>query len=73
MATIATSTKVKWNEIEKVGIPSKELRSVGNGLPRTFLCRGQYSIFTSMMFDDGSGFADADHDEVIAWAVIDGY
>lgn len=71
---IAAATAVAWNELAEVGMPSAELRSVGpNDLPRTFLCRGEYSIFTSTVYSDGSGFASEDDDPVKAWAMIQGH
>ena len=76
MTDIAAPTQVKWNEIAKVGLPPEALRSysVGsNAVPRTFLCRGEWSMFTSRMHGDGSGFEDEADDTVQAWAVIDGF
>lgn len=73
MAEIKKPTKVAWNEIEKVGRPSREMSTMENGAPRTFLCRGEYSIFVSTMFDDLSGFAEEGEDKAQAWAVIEGY
>lgn len=74
MAALAAPTKVSWNEIAKVGMPSREVRSQGlNNAPRTFLCRGSWSIFTSTMFADGSEFVEEDLDTVMAWAIIDGF
>ena len=71
---VSVPTKVKWNVIQEVGLPAKGLRIVGdNEMPRTFLCRGEYTIFTSFMFSDGSGFAEEDQDKTVAWAVIDGF
>lgn len=74
MTKIAVPTKVKWNEISEVGMPAKALAGLEEGaVPRTFLCRGEWSIFTSTMFNDGSGFADAQADAAVAWAVIEGF
>lgn len=74
MAVEFHTTKVKWNEIAKVGMPPKELRFIGvNEVERTFLCRGEYSIFTSPVFGDGSGFVDEGDDTVQAWAIVDGF
>lgn len=74
MSLIASASKVKWNEIQAVGLPTDDLRFVGeNKVPRTFLCRGEYSIFTSAMFNDGSGFADELDDPAKAWAVVEGF
>lgn len=75
-AGIKPASKINWNEIEKVGRPTRELRIQEIGkckVPRIFLCRGEYSIFTSTMFEDGSGFADEENDPAKAWAVIDGF
>ena len=77
MTTNITS-KVKWQEIDKVGIPPKSLRTIdSNGTPvsRTFLLRGEYSITTAYAFDDGSGFmTDNDYsDNITAWAIVDGF
>lgn len=75
-AAIKPANKIKWNEIAAVGRPPRELRTYVAGaceVPRTFLCRGQYSLFTSTMHEDGSGFADEKDDPVQAWAVIDGF
>lgn len=69
---IAPPTKVRWNYIDKVGTPPRELCTIGETqIPRTFLCRGHYSLFTSTLFDDLSGFTDQGDDPVVAWAVID--
>lgn len=74
MTQIASPTKVKWNEIAEVGMPTKAMAGLEEGaIPRTFLCRGEWSIFTSTMFDDGSGFTDAETDAAVAWAVIEGF
>lgn len=73
---IYAPTKVKWNERSKVGFPPKELwtMQVGpNTVHRTFLCRGEWSIFTSTVYSDGSGFEAEREDIVQAWAVIDGF
>jgi hypothetical protein len=71
-------TKVKWNEIEKVGYPGPELRTNSNGAPRTFLVRGEWSLYTAFVFNDGSGFDTgggdgAPDDAAKAWAIIDGF
>lgn len=50
------------------------MAGLGEGaVPRIFLCRGEWSIFTSTMFDDASGFTAAETDQVVAWAVIEGF
>jgi len=76
MPQIGVPTKVRWNEIAKVGMPPDDLRFYPNGpnlVPRTFLCRGEWSIFTSRMYSDGSGFSEEDGDGATAWAIIDGF
>lgn len=74
--SVAAPTKVKWNERAKVGMPPPELRNImigSNEVPRTFLCRGEWSIFTSTVYADGSGFESEAEDVVQAWAVIEGF
>lgn len=69
MTKVGAPTKVKWNEMARVGRPPVDLRTVSigpNAVPRTFLCRGEWSIFTSCMHDDGSGFAEESNDVVQA-------
>jgi hypothetical protein len=76
MKSVTAPTKVKWNEIIEVGMPTVDLRTVKVGpheQPRTFLCRGEWSIFTSPLHFDGSGFVAEESDVVKAWAIIDGY
>lgn len=76
MPKVGEPSRVKWNEIARVGMPSAELQNypVGpNVVPRIFLCRGEWSIFTSRMHSDGSGFDQEDDDVVQAWAIIDGF
>jgi hypothetical protein len=68
-------TKVKWHEIATEGMPPKEIRLYANGVDRTFLVRGEWSIYTAYVYSDGSGFDTPEHnsDTAIAWAVIDGF
>jgi hypothetical protein len=69
-------TNVNWHEIETEGMPEKSLRTVNGHIPRTFLIRGEYSITTASMIQQGSGCFDTDPsycDNIIAWAVIDGF
>lgn len=68
-------TKVKWHEIAKVGMPPKEVRLNENGVDRTFLVRGEWSIFTAYLFNDGSGFDSPEYssDSAVAWAIVDGF
>ena len=76
MSKFGVPTKVRWNEISKVGMPPPELRtySIGpNLVSRTFLCRGEWTLFTGRVHADGSGFQGEDDDVVQAWAVIDGF
>ncbi|TXH00080.1 MAG: hypothetical protein E6R08_01185 [Nevskiaceae bacterium] len=76
MPRVGEQTKVKWHEIAQVGTPPLELRSYAVGpnvVPRIFLCRGEWSIFTSRMHSDGSGFEQQEDDVVQAWAIIDGF
>lgn len=66
-------TSVNWQEIAEAGMPPAALRKKENGLDRTFLVRGEYSLYTAHVFADGSGF-DADTDDTpVAWAAIVGF
>lgn len=72
------STPVIWHEIKKVGMPTKEDRTMTVGrdeLERTFLIRGEYSITAACAFPDGSGFEldEYCYDIPQAWAIIDGF
>lgn len=71
MSDLIKPTKVKWHEISKVGMPPLALRKFGiNNMDRSFLCRGDYSLFVSTVYEDGSGFAQQEDDQAIAWALI---
>lgn len=73
MSKYAAHTKVQWNEVAKVGLPPADMRVHGAPeRPRTFLCRGGWSLFTSRMHDDGSGFESETDDPVQAWAIVHG-
>lgn len=73
MDQMIRTTKIKWNEIAKVGFPPAELRKTENGCDRIFLCRGEYSMFCCHMHDDGSGFGHDHEESVVAWAVVEGF
>lgn len=71
-------SKIKWQLISKVGMPSKELREHQvncNTVERTFLIRGETQIGTATVFKDGSGFDIDDYfwDTVTAWAIAEGF
>lgn len=66
-------TRVRWQEIEKVGMPPKELRTNDSGAPRSFLIRGEWSLSVAYVYSDGSGFDTDVADTIKAWAVIEGF
>lgn len=69
-------TSVNWHEIETEGMPKKSLRTVNGDIPRIFLIRGEYSITTACMVEQGSACFDTEPnycDNIIAWAIIEGF
>jgi hypothetical protein len=68
-------TKVKWQNISKVGMPTKELRFIDENqqVQRTFLLKGEYSISIGWVFSDGSGFETDSDDKPLEWAIIEGF
>lgn len=76
-AALATRpNKIVWAALGVVGMPAKEVRYTGSPeapVPRKFLVRGEYSLDTAYVFEDGSGFDTQMAEPVLAWAIIDGF
>lgn len=66
-------TRIRWQEIERVGMPPKSLCANANGAPRSFLIRGEWSLHVACAFDDGSGFDVDTTDTIKAWALVEGF
>ena len=74
----SSATKVKWHNLEAVGMPPIELRYRTDALnqqARQFLVKNNYQLECATVFDDGSGFDTSEYFDgvVIAWAMIDGF
>lgn len=72
------STKVKWHDVQSVGMPPAELRyraAALNQQARQFLVKNTYQLECATLFSDGSGFDTSEYFEgpVLAWAMIDGF
>lgn len=66
-------TKVQWHYIAEVGYAPKELRVRDTGAARSFLVKGDWSLFVAYLFQDGSGFDTDEADCALAWALVEGF
>jgi hypothetical protein len=66
-------TKVKWQYLDKVGMPGPEIVNHERGYPRQFLLLSSSNEITcSFTNDRGTDFLESMHEPVVAWAVIEG-
>lgn len=66
---IPKASKLKWHQIDKFGMPPREIRTQANGLESYFFVKTDTALRSSTVFSDGSGWADIDAcEQALAWA-----